>query len=433
MRRAWAGVVRWFGPDHRKEALFAFLAVALLMPAAVSNRAEMVTGSAVVATNPSSGFAGTGMWADWTDIRGASPAFTSADIDRGAAQGIQTLYLQVARQSGGTPLFEPDRLKDLIARARSHGMRVIGWHLPALDGSARDVQVAVAAKKLGIDGYAIDVESRKGSATVRNTNLAALAPRLRTALGTRFPLGAIVLPPVLFRFVNPSWWGGSYPYASMAKLFDALLVMSYATDRKAPWNDSYVHAASDIAYLREVAGAGVRLHIIGGYGSRFTAAEAEKTARVAKEWCAIGVSIYEGALVSSEGWKDVADTFTRSSLPCRPAGCVDDGLVLSSGAFAPGGYALLPAADPTLVAVLAKVKAHSGPTVIHGYTDSAGAAADNVALSRRRAEAVRQWLVTRGAASGDLSVKAWGEVCPIRSNTTPTGRAANRRVVVHLS
>jgi len=71
------------------------------------------------------------------------------------------------------------------------------------------------------------------------------------------------------------------------------------------------------------------------------------------------------------------------------------------------------------------------PTVkveLHGHTDSIGSDAYNQALSERRANAVREYLVSHGIDSGRVTSKGMGEKDPIASNETPEGRAKNRRV-----
>lgn len=57
-----------------------------------------------------------------------------------------------------------------------------------------------------------------------------------------------------------------------------LLVMSYATDRLAPWDDSYVHMTTDITYLRSLR-SDVQLHMIAGTAPDFDAQASEKAAR----------------------------------------------------------------------------------------------------------------------------------------------------------
>jgi len=68
-----------------------------------------------------------------------------------------------------------------------------------------------------------------------------------------------------------------------------------------------------------------------------------------------------------------------------------------------------------------------------GYTDSVGSAADNDALSLRRAQAVRDYLVTRGVPSEKATAKGLGSSNPVASNNTADGRAENRRVEIVVS
>ena len=65
---------------------------------------------------------------------------------------------------------------------------------------------------------------------------------------------------------------------------------------------------------------------------------------------------------------------------------------------------------------------------IVGYTDDIGSAQYNLSLSLRRAESVRDYIVTRGIDDMRLSVAGRGKTEPLVSNSTPEGRAVNRRV-----
>jgi OOP family OmpA-OmpF porin len=70
-----------------------------------------------------------------------------------------------------------------------------------------------------------------------------------------------------------------------------------------------------------------------------------------------------------------------------------------------------------------KVRAEVG-----GYTDSIGTDAYNQALSLRRAESVRSYLIKQAVSPGRLEAKGYGESNPVASNDTEDGRAQNRRV-----
>jgi outer membrane protein OmpA-like peptidoglycan-associated protein/outer membrane protein W len=68
--------------------------------------------------------------------------------------------------------------------------------------------------------------------------------------------------------------------------------------------------------------------------------------------------------------------------------------------------------------------------VIEGHTDSVGADAYNRALSERRARAVRDYLASRGLDPQRMRVVGYGETRPAGDNSTASGRAENRRVVL---
>ncbi|MBW6521182.1 MAG: OmpA family protein [Desulfoarculaceae bacterium] len=70
---------------------------------------------------------------------------------------------------------------------------------------------------------------------------------------------------------------------------------------------------------------------------------------------------------------------------------------------------------------------------IEGHTDSDGAEAYNMDLSRRRAEAVGNLLMQRGVDASRMEVVAFGESSPIATNATEAGRQMNRRVVIVIA
>ncbi len=69
---------------------------------------------------------------------------------------------------------------------------------------------------------------------------------------------------------------------------------------------------------------------------------------------------------------------------------------------------------------------------IAGHTDSIGSAEYNLSLSRRRAEAVRQYLIKKGISPHRLYARGYGETQPIADNGTEEGRAKNRRVEIRV-
>ncbi|MBE0604510.1 MAG: OmpA family protein [Deltaproteobacteria bacterium] len=68
--------------------------------------------------------------------------------------------------------------------------------------------------------------------------------------------------------------------------------------------------------------------------------------------------------------------------------------------------------------------------IVEGHTDSQGSTSYNQGLSRRRAEAVRDYLVQRGYPADRIQTRGMGEGNPIADNASPEGRANNRRVEI---
>jgi outer membrane protein OmpA-like peptidoglycan-associated protein len=68
---------------------------------------------------------------------------------------------------------------------------------------------------------------------------------------------------------------------------------------------------------------------------------------------------------------------------------------------------------------------------VAGHTDSKGSDAYNMKLSQQRAEAVRNFLISRGVAADRLTAKGYGESQPVADNATEEGRFQNRRVELY--
>jgi OOP family OmpA-OmpF porin len=65
---------------------------------------------------------------------------------------------------------------------------------------------------------------------------------------------------------------------------------------------------------------------------------------------------------------------------------------------------------------------------VNGYTDSIGTYAYNLALSKRRANAVATYLEDRGIEASRLIPQGFGKTHFVATNRTAEGRAQNRRV-----
>jgi outer membrane protein OmpA-like peptidoglycan-associated protein len=108
---------------------------------------------------------------------------------------------------------------------------------------------------------------------------------------------------------------------------------------------------------------------------------------------------------------------------------VGKAIVLEGIVFQSGKALIEPQSETTLNQALAVFSENAEIAVeIHGFTDNAGKAAANKKLSLRRAEAVKAWLVAKGIDGARVGVKGLGAENPIADNTTPEGRAKNRRI-----
>jgi peptidoglycan-associated lipoprotein len=100
--------------------------------------------------------------------------------------------------------------------------------------------------------------------------------------------------------------------------------------------------------------------------------------------------------------------------------------------FPTDGTALSPEAQTRLMEFAQKLKSENRNVYleIQGHTDAQGAETYNQQLGSMRAEAVRRFMNAQGVALNRMATISYGEDSPIADNTSPDGRAQNRRVVV---
>ena len=98
-----------------------------------------------------------------------------------------------------------------------------------------------------------------------------------------------------------------------------------------------------------------------------------------------------------------------------------------------GSAALRPESKAALADIVAVIRTTTGALTLQGHTDGVGPAADNLVLSRQRAEAVRAALVALDASlAGRLTAQGFGATRPVADNASLQGRAQNRRVELAL-
>jgi len=81
---------------------------------------------------------------------------------------------------------------------------------------------------------------------------------------------------------------------------------------------------------------------------------------------------------------------------------------------------------------LKKLKPYIKKVIIYAHTDSIGSKKYNKKLSQKRADAVKEYLISLGISPLLIEAKGMGEEYPIASNKTAEGRAKNRRVEIEI-
>lgn len=97
--------------------------------------------------------------------------------------------------------------------------------------------------------------------------------------------------------------------------------------------------------------------------------------------------------------------------------------------FDTGKSALKPGAKSTLSKIAKQLQTDPSLKIaVEGHTDNVGSTATNQSLSEKRANAVRDYLVSAGISGDHITADGKGEESPIATNKTAAGRQQNRRV-----
>ena len=201
-------------------------------------------------------------------------------------------------------------------------------------------------------------------------------------------------------------WLGNFR-AALEALKGANVAAIFEGDKVSVGGGAMADPARDkiIAALRNALGAGVT---VGALTDKTAAAIAVANDRATTELASLG---------SGFGVKDLLFALNDSVVNFA-----------SDSAEVPASMA------PFLKTAAAELKQLKAGHVLEiaGYTDNTGDAALNLALSQKRAEAVRAALIKYGADPDMLVAKGYGEADPIASNDTAEGRLKNRRIEYHV-
>jgi chemotaxis protein MotB len=110
--------------------------------------------------------------------------------------------------------------------------------------------------------------------------------------------------------------------------------------------------------------------------------------------------------------------------------------------FPSGSWEMSDNAKQSIAKVAAILAPHQKTKIIvNGYTDTTPIGpglmkegiTSNLILSQKRADAVMQYMISQGVKPSLISAQGFGEADPVASNSTPDGRAQNRRVELNLA
>ncbi len=129
------------------------------------------------------------------------------------------------------------------------------------------------------------------------------------------------------------------------------------------------------------------------------------------------------------------DDFTEVKRGTDPLNADDDivkmdvPIVLEGITFATGKADITPESEGTLQQALRTLNTYSEISVeISGHTDDVGNARSNQVLSEKRANAVRDWLISKGVDGSRITAVGYGEDKPIVPNDSKENRQKNRRI-----
>ncbi len=254
-------------------------------------------------------FGGLGAWVDLYDYDDLRADRTVRMLKR---RGVRTLYVQTGWPSTRSHVV-PAAGRWLVAGHRA-GLKVVGWYLPHYRNVGQDVQRTLAIARYRhrghrFDGLGIDVEFR-GAVRSRKVWMRGVADHARIvrARRPRFPIASIPPTPLQMQ-VAPSYWKG-FPWRAIAKHSDAILLMSYWSDRsgcpRIRRHCAYEFTKRNVRLTRHLSGVPrMPIHIIGGVGDRISGKQLRAFVRGAIHGGADGASIYDLVTTRPAWWRSL--------------------------------------------------------------------------------------------------------------------------------
>ncbi|MDE8651633.1 OmpA family protein [Novosphingobium album (ex Liu et al. 2023)] len=157
-----------------------------------------------------------------------------------------------------------------------------------------------------------------------------------------------------------------------------------------------------------------------------------KTARI----LGAGIGGVAGGVVGYQMDKQIKELKEQTAGSGVDVSQVGDGILLNlpDVTFAVDSTTITPDFQATLDKVAASMNQYPNSLIdVYGHTDSTGSDQYNMDLSKRRADSVARYLISRGVNSARIQTQGMGESYPVADNATEQGRALNRRVEIKIT
>jgi outer membrane protein OmpA-like peptidoglycan-associated protein len=205
--------------------------------------------------------------------------------------------------------------------------------------------------------------------------------------------------------------------------------LSYIAERKAELAMSLAGRAAALAQKDQAA-----RDLLSAQAQSLQKAQGELT-QTRQQLAAAGASLEQERKARQEAERRARDAMDRLAVAAalavkeEPRGTV---ITLPGAVLFPSGkWDLLPGAQEKLNQVAEALKNQADHRmIVEGHTDSQGNESSNLELSQRRAQSVREYLVSRGVPGDIISATGLGQGRPIADNRTAEGRQNNRRVEI---
>ena len=250
-------------------------------------------------------FQGLGAWwdeRDWSPTAaGRDVRFGLADVDRLAMIGVQTLYVETATWDDPADLLDEALLRQILDRAHSFGIRLVGWYEPDLVDEALDLRRMNIAIDFGFDGFVVDIGSLANrDVDARNAALRREMEALRTA-HPNAPIAAEIPSPLAIERYAPDNWP-RFPFLALAPYFDAWMPRNNWTRHREDF-DAYAYNVENINMLRNRTGVPwLPVHPIGGWSSEVNNDDMAHMFRAIHDTFSIGGSLDDDYQTSPELW-----------------------------------------------------------------------------------------------------------------------------------